>query len=121
MGSKNSFLFSSNINEAIRTILNFFFYKKILHAQKAQNAYKQTKINKGSVFIRLQNIFIFFTKIFYTHKKHKTHISNKNKQRQRFYTLKKHLYFFYENILHAQKSQNAYKRKQIKKAAFLFA
>ena len=43
MGSKNSFLFSSNINEAIRAILNFFFYKKILHAQKAQNAYKQQK------------------------------------------------------------------------------
>ena len=60
MGSKNSFLFSSNINEAIRAILNFFFYKKILHAQKAQNAYKQTKINKGSVFIRLKNIFIIF-------------------------------------------------------------
>ena len=40
---------SSNVNEVIRTILNSFFYKKILHAQKAQNAYKQTKIKKGTV------------------------------------------------------------------------
>ena len=32
--------FSSNVNEAIRAILNFFvfFYEKILHEQKAQNA-----------------------------------------------------------------------------------
>ena len=40
---------SSNVNEVIRAILNSFFYDKILHAQKAQNAYKQTKIKKGTV------------------------------------------------------------------------
>ena len=40
---------SSNVNEVIRAVLDFFylfiyfFYKKILHAQKAQNAYKRTK------------------------------------------------------------------------------
>ena len=28
---------SSNINEVIRPVLKFFFYDKILHAQKAQN------------------------------------------------------------------------------------
>ena len=42
---------SSNVNEVIRTILNSFFYEKILHAQKAQNAYKQTKIKK-TAFVR---------------------------------------------------------------------
>ena len=35
---------SSIVNEGIRAVLNlfiiFFFYKKILHAQKAQNAQK---------------------------------------------------------------------------------
>ena len=37
---------SSNINEVIREVLNFFlsfFYKKILHAQKALKALKGTK------------------------------------------------------------------------------
>ena len=50
-GSKNSFLLSSNVNEVIRTILNFFFiffFEKILHAQKAQNAYKRTTTNKAA-------------------------------------------------------------------------
>ena len=40
---------SSIINEGIRAFLNlliFFFHKKISHAQKAQNAYKQTKTKK---------------------------------------------------------------------------
>ena len=50
----------SNINEVIRVILNLsiylFFYKKISHTQKAQNAQKQIKIKKGSIF--------------YAHKKH---------------------------------------------------
>ena len=35
---------SSNLNEVIRAISNFFFYEKILHAQKAQNAYKPIKV-----------------------------------------------------------------------------
>ena len=48
---------SSNVNEVIRAILNFFF----------------------------------FTQRFYTHKKHKTHISEQKEKRQRFYALKKHL------------------------------
>ena len=33
---------SSNINEVIRSVLNFFFYKKI---SQAQNRLQQTKIN----------------------------------------------------------------------------
>ena len=44
---------SSNVNEAIRAVLNLFiiiiiFYKKILHTQKAQLAYKQTKTEKAA-------------------------------------------------------------------------
>ena len=39
---------SSNVNEVIRIILNFFFYEKILHAQQAQKAYKRTKIKKAA-------------------------------------------------------------------------
>ena len=41
--------YSSNVNEVIRAVL-VFFTKKILHAQKAQaqNAYKQTKIEKAA-------------------------------------------------------------------------
>ena len=39
---------SSNANEAISAILNFFFYEKILHAQKAQNADKPTKRKKAA-------------------------------------------------------------------------
>ena len=38
---------SSKINEVIRAILNFV-YSKISRAQKAQNAYKQTKIKNAS-------------------------------------------------------------------------
>ena len=38
----------SNINQAIRTILNplYFFYMKVSHAEKARKAYKQTKTKK---------------------------------------------------------------------------
>ena len=36
---------SSNINEVIRAILNFFIQE--FHKQKAQNAYKQTKIKNA--------------------------------------------------------------------------
>ena len=40
---------SSNINEVIRSVLNFlFFYDKILHAQKAQKALKAPKSAKGT-------------------------------------------------------------------------
>ena len=35
---------SSNLNDVIRAILDFFIYEKVSQAQKARNAYKQTKI-----------------------------------------------------------------------------
>ena len=53
---------SSNVNEIIRAVLNSFFYKKILHAPKAQKHKDATK------------------------QKHNTLQANKNKN-----TLKKHL------------------------------
>ena len=34
---------SSNINEVIRAVLNFFFYERILHAQKGHKAQKAQK------------------------------------------------------------------------------
>ena len=34
---------SSNINEVIRAVLNFFFFEKILHAQKGHKAQKAQK------------------------------------------------------------------------------
>ena len=44
-------LSSSNVNEVIRAMLSFYFiYEKILHAQKAQNAYKRTK-RKNAAFL----------------------------------------------------------------------
>ena len=44
---------SSNINEVIRAVINplFFFYKNILHAQKAPKAQKAQKRNQA----KLQN------------------------------------------------------------------
>ena len=42
-------IISSNVNEVIRAVLFCFFYKKTSHAQKAQNAYKQTK-TENAVF-----------------------------------------------------------------------
>ena len=39
----NRINFSSNINEVIRAVLNFFFYKKISHAPKVLKALKDTK------------------------------------------------------------------------------
>ena len=39
----NRINFSSNINEVIRAVLNFFFYKKISHAPKVLKALKGTK------------------------------------------------------------------------------
>ena len=49
---------SSMVNEGIRALLNFiiFFYKKISHAQKAQNVYKQTKTKKSNIFMLIKNI-----------------------------------------------------------------
>ena len=40
---------SSNINEVIRAVINplFFFYKNILHAQKAPKAQKAQKRNQA--------------------------------------------------------------------------
>ena len=37
---------SSNINEVIRAVLNFFFYEKISHMQKALKAPKTPKGTK---------------------------------------------------------------------------
>ena len=37
---------SSNVNEVIRAVLNFFFYEKILHAPKAPKAQKAQKAQK---------------------------------------------------------------------------
>ena len=37
---------SSNINEDIKTVLNFFFYEKISHVQKALKAPKAPKSTK---------------------------------------------------------------------------
>ena len=45
---------SSNVNEVIRAVLNFFFLRKFHTHKKTQNANKQTKIKKGSVFMRLK-------------------------------------------------------------------
>ena len=39
---------SSNVNEVIRTVLNSFFYEKILHTQGAQKTYKQTKTKNAA-------------------------------------------------------------------------
>ena len=37
-----TFHFSSNINEVIKTVLNFlFFYEKILHAQKSTKKHRK--------------------------------------------------------------------------------
>ena len=51
----NKSLNSSDINEVIRSVLNFFFYDKILHAQKAQKEYKAPKVPNNSF-----KLFIFF-------------------------------------------------------------
>ena len=37
----NKHIISSNINEVIRSVLNFFFYDQILHAQKAPKSTKK--------------------------------------------------------------------------------
>ena len=72
---------SSNVNEAIRAILNLFvifFYKKISHTQKAQNTYKRIIIKKDSIFMCIETskrkkiaclTFCAFH-AFYVHKKH---------------------------------------------------
>ena len=44
-------------------------------------------------------------------------IGEKKIKKVGFYTLKKHLFFFYEMILDAQKAQNAYKRTKRKKGS----
>ena len=43
---QSQFVVRSNINEVIRSVLNFFFHDKILHAQKAQKEYKAPKSTK---------------------------------------------------------------------------
>ena len=54
---------SSNNCEGVLNFLLFFFYDKILHAQKAQKEYKAPKIRKDSLK--------YFFKLFYTHRKRK--------------------------------------------------
>ena len=58
---------SSNINEVIRAVINplFFFYKNILHAQKAPKAQKAQKRNQA----KAQNVNKQ-TKIKNAYKKH---------------------------------------------------
>ena len=65
----NKMSFSSNISEAISAVLNFslLFYKKILHAQKAQEAPKVPNAQKAQksfewikVTYSLICIFVFF-------------------------------------------------------------
>ena len=46
--SSHSYGISSDINEVIRAVLNFFFYQKILHAQKAQKEHKAQKAPKST-------------------------------------------------------------------------
>ena len=44
---------SSNINEVIRSVLNFFFfYDEILHTREAQKEYKAPKSTKGTKSIK---------------------------------------------------------------------
>ena len=42
----NRMNFSSNVNEFLRTVLNSFFYKKILHAPKEPKASKVPKAQR---------------------------------------------------------------------------
>ena len=42
--NNNKQINSSNINEVIRAVLNFFFTKRFHNHKKAQNAYKRTKV-----------------------------------------------------------------------------
>ena len=56
-GSKNSFLLSSNVNEAIRAILNFFiFFRKDFNTHKKYKMHISEQQKKGSIFMRLKYI-----------------------------------------------------------------
>ena len=49
---------SSNVNEVIRAVLNFF-YEKILHAQNAQNVHKRTKTKKSAFYAHKKRLFAY--------------------------------------------------------------
>ena len=79
--------FSSNINEVIRSALNFllFFYDKSLHSQKAQKGYKAPKVAKDSF-----KLFIFYNKILHVQKKYKAPKGTKSIKKYKNTTKQKH-------------------------------
>ena len=56
---------SSNANKVIRAVLNFFFYKKISHAQQAQKAYKRAKIKTCKGKKSLVRLFTFLCFLYF--------------------------------------------------------
>ena len=50
-----SAFFTSNVNEVIRAVLNFFA-RRFHNHKKAQNTYKRTKTKKLAFFMCLKNI-----------------------------------------------------------------
>ena len=84
--SSHSYGISSDINEVIRAVLNFFFYQKILHAQIAQKEHKAQKAQKAP-------------KSTISTKKHQKHQKTQKSQKH-----------------NQAKSQNANKRTKIKNA-----
>ena len=49
---------SSDINEVIRAVLNFF-YEKISHAQNAQIVHKRTKTKKAAFYAHKKRLFAY--------------------------------------------------------------
>ena len=53
---------NGNVDEVMRAVL--FFYEKISQAQKAQNAYKQTKTKKAAFLCTLFIYLFIYSRIF---------------------------------------------------------
>ena len=69
---------NGNVDEVMRAVL--FFYEKISQAQKAQNAYKQTKTKKAAFLCTLFiYLFIYLFTNIYTGQRHFNNIYNKIK------------------------------------------
>ena len=81
-------LFSRNVNEVIRTVLNFFFLQKDFTRTKCTKRIQANKKKKGS---RAILNFFFLRKDFTRTKSTKRIYANKMKKRQHFFELKKHL------------------------------